>query len=240
MLLSDLAELAASTSPKQQPPRGLSWGDFILKTVPIAALTSAVLAPLMAVLTSQRQERGKQRAADLEKLRITALTFRSHLVHHRSRAAVRQRYDADFLPDPLIENFVEEVVNSALSQTGRRQKAIRHAMVRIAGDMRVRMAEEIGLATAKFKDSESTEDAIKRQDARMGWYQQNYVVTGLVDVSGVLSRLSQNPHLRELHDTALKEVDGLLRAVSIKRLGLRGRRPLPDAGSLPDPDYSTH
>ncbi|MFF3467354.1 hypothetical protein [Streptomyces sp. NPDC002619] len=48
-----------------------------------------------------------------------------------------------------------------------------------------------------------------------------------------------SPHLRELQDTALKEVDGLLRAVSIKRLGLRGRRPLPAADSLPDPDYST-
>ncbi|MFE2971928.1 hypothetical protein ACFXKC_51915 [Streptomyces sp. NPDC059340] len=112
-------------------------------------------------------------------------------------------------------------------------------MVQIAGDMRVRMAEEIGLATAKFKDSGSADDATKRQDARAGWYQQNYVVTGLVDVSGVLGRPAVSSHLRELQDTAVKEVDGLLRADSIKRLGLRGRRPLPAADSLPDPDYST-
>ncbi|MFI9249659.1 hypothetical protein [Streptomyces sp. NPDC053069] len=235
MLLSHLAGLAASTG---QKPRGIAWGDLVLKTVPIAAITTAILAPIMAVLTAQRQERGKRRAADLEKLQLAILTFRSHLVHHRSRANIRQRFDVDFLPDLLIENFVEEVVNSALSQTGRRQEAVRRGLVRIAGDMRVRMAEDIGLATAKLKDSQDPLDATKRQDARLGWHQQNYVITGLVDTSGVLDRLSQSPHLAELHDAALKEVDGLLRSVGIKQLGLRGRRPLPDAGSLPDPDYT--
>ncbi|MFJ6539127.1 hypothetical protein ACIQMP_00660 [Streptomyces sp. NPDC091385] len=238
MFLADLVMLAASTD-KPSPSSSPSWTDTVLKTVPIAAITTAAFTLGLATLIAQRQERGKRRAADLESLQSTVLLFRSHLMHHRSRAAVRQRYDVDFLPDLVIENFVEEVVNSSLSQTGRRQRAIRRAMVQIAGDMRVRMAEEIGLATARFKDSETADDALKRQDARLGWYQQNYVVTGLVDVSGVLGRLSQSPHLHELHDSALKEVDDLLRAASIKRLGLRGRRPLPDADSLPDPDYST-
>ncbi|MEU6475307.1 hypothetical protein ABZ858_00175 [Streptomyces sp. NPDC047017] len=238
MLLADLVMLAASTD-KPSPAPSPSWTDTALKTVPIAAITTAAFTLGLATLIAQRQERGKRRAADLDNLKSTVLLFRSHLVHHRSRAAVRQRYDVDFLPDPVIENFVEEVVNSALSQPGWRQWLIRRAMARIAGDMRVRMAEEIGLATARFKNSETADDAQKRQDARLGWHQQNYVVTGLVDVSGVLGRLSQSPHLRELHDTALREVDGLLRAVGIARLGLRGRRPLPDADSLPDPDYST-
>ncbi|SNX56052.1 hypothetical protein SAMN06272735_0492 [Streptomyces sp. TLI_55] len=191
----------------------------------------------MAVLTAQRQERGKRRATDLEKLQLAVLAFRSHLVHHRSRASVRREYDADFLPDVVIENFVEEVVNSSLSQEGRRQEAIRASLVRIAGDMRVRMAEEIGLAAAKLKQTKLEEDAIKRQDARLGWHQQNYVVPGLVDISGVLDRLSQNPNTDELYDAALKEVDALLKTVGIKRIGLKGRHPLPDAASLPDPNY---
>ncbi|MEW1659757.1 hypothetical protein [Streptomyces sp. NPDC093707] len=236
MPITDLVVLATADG---QNTQGIAWGELALKTVPIAAITTAILAPAMAVLTSQRQERGKRRAADLEKLQVAVLDFRSHLVHHRSRAALRQRYDQDFLPDLLVENFVEEVVNSSLSQEGRRQEAIRNALVRIAGDMRVRMAEEIGLATAKLKDSEDVDDAIKRQDARLGWHQQNYVVTGLVDTSGVLDQLSQSPHLGELHDAALKEVDGLLKVIGIKRLGLKGRRPLPDAASLPDPDYTS-
>jgi hypothetical protein len=231
---TDLALLALAAA---EHAKGVSWGDIALKTVPIAAFTTAILAPASAVLVSQRQERGKRRAADLDKLQSAVLTFRSHLVHHRSRAAVRQRYDTDFLPDPVIENFVEEIVNSSLSQPERRQKAVRAAMLRIAGDMRVRMAEDIGLATARLKDSTERDDQIKRQDARAGWQQQNYVVTGLVDTSGVLDKLSQSPHLGELHEVALRQVDELLKAVGIKRLGLKGRRPLPDAASLPDPQY---
>ncbi len=233
---TDLAVLAVAAT---QHAQGTSWGDLALKTVPIAAITAAILAPVMAVLTAQRQERGKRRAADLEKLQLAVLTFRSHLVHHRSRASVREKYDTDFLPDSVIENFVEEVVNSSLSQGCRRQEAIRTALVLIAGDMRVRMAEDIGLATAKLKDTNLKEEAVKRQDARLGWHQQNYVLTGLVDVSGVLDRLSQNPSVGVLHDAALKEVDGLLKAVGIKRLGLKGRRPLPNAASLPDPNYTS-
>ncbi|MBN0044683.1 hypothetical protein JS756_11300 [Streptomyces actuosus] len=231
---TDFALLALAAA---EHSKGVSWVDIALKTVPIAALTTAILGPASAVLVSQRQERGKRRAADLDRLQLAVLTFRSHLVHHQSRAAVRQRYDVDFLPDLVIENFVEEIVNSSLSQPGRRQKAVRAALVRIAGDMRVRMAEDIGLATSRLKDSTERDDQIKRQDARAGWHQQNYVVTGLVDTSGVLDKLSQSPHLRELHEAALREVDGLLKAVRIKRLGLKGRRPLPDAASLPDPQY---
>ncbi|MFI6050408.1 hypothetical protein ACIBCO_09985 [Streptomyces violascens] len=231
---TDLAALIVSAA---QQPAGASWGDLAIKTVPIAALTTVFLAPVMALLTAQRQERGKRRAADFERIQSAALTFRSHLVHHRARASVRQRYDVDFLPDLLVENFVEEVVNSSLSQTNRRQRAIRSSLVGIAGEMRVRMAEEIGLATAKLKGSEDMEDQIKRQDARLGWHQQNYVTPGLVDVPKALDRLSQSPHLVELHDAAVSELDGLLKAVKIRRVGLKGRQPLPDAATLPEPVY---
>jgi hypothetical protein len=193
----------------------------------------------MAVLTAQRQERGKRRAADLEKLQLAVLAFRSHLIHHRSRASVREHYDEDFLPDLVIENFVEEVVNSSLSQGDRRQEAIRRALERLAGDKRVRMAEDIGLATAKLKSSNDPDDQVKRQDARLGWFQQNYLEPGIVDLSGVLDMLSHRPSRSTRHDAALEEVDSLLKAVGIKRLGLKGRHPLPDVASLPDPDRAS-
>ncbi|MFF4285704.1 hypothetical protein ACFY0R_10295 [Streptomyces sp. NPDC001633] len=60
---------------------------------------------------------------------------------------------------------------------------------------------------------------------------------GFPELTIVEDMLSRSPHLGELRETALREVDGLLKSVGIKCLGLKGRRPLPYSASLPDPQY---
>jgi hypothetical protein len=212
-----------------------SWVDTTIKVVPIAAITSVLLAPLFAVLTAERQERGKRRAADRQVLQQTVREFQSHLAHHRARARTRQRYDPDFLPDPRIEEFVEDVVNASLSQPRWRQRRIRKCLVAVAGDLRVRMAEDIGLSNAKLRSSREVEGVTARQDARLGWYTENYLIPGVADTSGLLARLAQRPQLSELHGKTEEAVRKLLRVAGVARTGLAGRRPIPSADDLPDP-----
>ncbi|MFJ9607034.1 hypothetical protein ACIRS1_11910 [Kitasatospora sp. NPDC101176] len=204
------------------------WAQ-IWPAIPIAAIVTLVVTPFTAALVARRQELGKARAAAEVDIRSAVRSIRSVIIHVDavSGMTVGLSGPAPELTADRIHEFAEDVVNAALSLSKGKQEKVRDLLVPLVGEGGVRMAEELGLAHAQFRNEDPHAIASR---SRAGWVVRNLIPAQLGFRTGSLLLLAGAPN-KALPEAAahraraLRELDALVAELKAP-VGLHGRRSL--------------
>ena len=121
--------------------------DLAVK-VGTGALGGATASLFLAGYVAQRQERGKQRAADLEALRSYIAQRLSHLALHWHRYSATKSFPGQFLKSGSQDAMAVELVRLCLRLSQRQQRRIRKQLVVIFGELTITCAEELAMTPA--------------------------------------------------------------------------------------------
>ncbi|MEU9706953.1 hypothetical protein [Streptomyces sp. NPDC047981] len=209
--------MAASSAP--------SWWTTASQTIPIAALTTVAFTWFLARILARRQEFGKKQAEAELKLRQLLREVRADILHARAGLAENGSYHPQGFTGERLEIIAAQAVVSAHRLPKRKRKALRVELVRLLGEWRVRMAEEMGTALLKSLAPEPTSGpkeaslvpARRPTSAQAGWYAMHAGGGGDV-TEGLLHDLSKSQIPAESHqpvvdclDRALKTIGGSTR-----------------------------
>ncbi|MDT3395580.1 hypothetical protein RKE29_02760 [Streptomyces sp. B1866] len=194
--------------------------DFIDLAVKVGtgALGGAAASLFLAGYVAQRQELGKQRAADLDALRSYTAQRLSYLALHWHRYSIKRDYPQQFLNDSGCNSMAVELVRLSLRLPLRRRRRIRQHLIAIFGELTTACAEEFAMTTefdgthAFIEKSRGTAWRMIPPDSWLG--AQLSAMKRLGDVGGgTLRAFAESLHDKAKYDAVRRDFEALLRTV---------------------------